>query len=490
MLRRLLLLAAAPAALFVSTGQVAAQSGGRQSSGITAAERRQGAEANPALIAEYGGAYSGPQAGYVARVGQRVAVQTGLGANPSAYTVTLLNSPVNNAFAIPGGYVYVTRELMALMNDEAELAAVLGHEIGHVAARHSAQRQSIAQRNSILGALGQVLVGAVAGNSGLGQVLSRGIGTGSQLATLRFSRTQETSADDLAIQYLTRAGYDPGALSTMLASLAAQNRLDQGGGRDARSMPAWASTHPEPEARVRRAAAQAAATRATGGLRNRDAFLAAIDGMMYGEDPQQGVIEGRTFLHPSLRIAFTIPQGFTMQNGTSAVSISGPNAQAQFSTAAYNGNLGSYVGSVLGSLSGNGARVPQADVRETSINGIPAAYTQIRASSGSTPVDVSVFAYAPTASQAYHFVTLTPAGQGLGAMSSMVQSFRRMTSAEAAAIKPRYVRIVTARAGDTPASLAQRMAYRDNQLQRFLVLNGLTADARLSAGQKVKIVTF
>ncbi|MCA1649330.1 MAG: M48 family metalloprotease [Acidobacteria bacterium] len=475
--------------IFSATPSTAQYAGLRPAAPISAAERQKGAEANPGLVTEYGGAYSGPQAAYALRVGRRVAVQTGLGADPSMYTVTLLNSPVNNAFAIPGGYVYVTRELMALMNDEAELAGVLGHEIGHVAARHSARREKVAKRNAIAGLLGQVLVGAVAGSGGVGQLLSQGIGTGTQLATLKFSRAQETEADDLAVQYLTRAGYDPSALSRVLASLAAQERFEQGSSGDARSLPAWASTHPDPQARVQRAAAQAAATRVTSGLRNRDAVLSALDGMLYGDDPRQGVIEGSTFLHPVLRIAFTIPQGFTMENGATAVSITGPNAKAQFSMAGYAGNLRDYVGSVLASLAGDGGGSPQAAVQETTINGIPAAYTQVRASSGSTPVDVTVFAYAPSRTQAYHFVALSPAGQGLGAMSTMVQSFRTITSAQAAAIKPRFVRIVTAKAGETSTSMSQRMAYDDRKLERFLILNGLTQSSPLTPGQKVKIIT-
>ena len=126
---------------------------------ISPAERKQGDEAHPQLLAEFGGPYSGPQAAYVNRVGKNIALQSGLSNARSDFTVTLLNSPVNNAFAIPGGYVYVTRQLMALMNDEAELAGVLGHEVGHVAAQHSKKRQSAATRNTILGVLGAVLGG-------------------------------------------------------------------------------------------------------------------------------------------------------------------------------------------------------------------------------------------------------------------------------------------------------------------------------------------
>jgi predicted Zn-dependent protease len=124
---------------------------------ISAADKKQGAEAHPQLVAEFGGAVTGPQATYVEGVGKNIALQSGLGNARSDFTVTLLNSSVDNAFAIPGGYVYVTRQLTALMNNEAELAGVLGHEVGHVAARHSAKRQSAAQKNAIFGALGTIL---------------------------------------------------------------------------------------------------------------------------------------------------------------------------------------------------------------------------------------------------------------------------------------------------------------------------------------------
>ena len=136
----------------------ASQAGG-QDRGLSESDRRQGAAANPQLVAQFGGEYKGPQAAYVRRVGQRIAMQSGLAARPDDYTVTLLNSNVNNAFAIPGGFVYVTRQLVALMNDEAELAFVLGHEVGHVAARHADKR---AKRSGLAG-LGAAILGAVTG---------------------------------------------------------------------------------------------------------------------------------------------------------------------------------------------------------------------------------------------------------------------------------------------------------------------------------------
>jgi len=178
-------------ALVIAGAAAPAGNAQRQIATVTSmsqAEKAEGAKAHPELLAEFGGLYNGPQAAYVTSVGRKIAVQSSLSAQQSDFTISLLNSSVNNAFAIPGGYVYVTRQLMALMNDEAELAGVLGHEVGHVAAQHSKKRQSAAQRNSILGVLGQVLVGVVAGDSGLGQLLQKGVGTGAQRRTLKSSR--------------------------------------------------------------------------------------------------------------------------------------------------------------------------------------------------------------------------------------------------------------------------------------------------------------
>jgi predicted Zn-dependent protease len=458
---------------------------------ISARDKSEGAKAHPQLLEEFGGAYAGSQSSYVSAVGKKIAVQSGLSNSQKDFTITLLNSSVNNAFAIPGGYVYVTRQLMGLMNDEAELASVLGHEIGHVAARHSAKREKAATRNSILGALGQILVGAVAGNSGLGQLLQQGIGTGSQLLTLKFSRTQEYEADDLGIRYLARGGYDPTAAATMLASLNGQTTLEaRMRGQDANAMPEWASTHPNSAERVTRARGRAQQTGvARKGIRNRDAFLAALDGVIYDDDPKQGVIDGRTFRHPDLKIAFTVPQGYAIANGTRAVSITGSGGQAQFSGGAMpSGGLPAYVDAVFRSLSQS--QIPYGDVRSTTVNGMQAAYAGARVNASNRQIDITVFAYNPGGSGGYHFVTITPAGSGLGPFESLVGSFARLSAAQAAAIKPRRIDVVTVRAGDTLNSLAGRMAYSDYRLERFLTLNALPSNAALKPGQKVKVVVY
>lgn len=450
---------------------------------ISQTEAQQGAEAHPQLLAEFGGAMAGPQADYVVSIGKNVAVQSGLGNARDDFRVTLLNSSVNNAFAIPGGYVYVTRQLVALMNNEAELAAVLGHEVGHVAARHSALRQQASQQNALLGVLGQVLSGVIFGDSAAGRLGQQISSTVPQLATLRYSRGQEIEADELGIRYLNGAGYDPRAMSTLLASLAAQNSLDaQLQGRDAR-MPEWASTHPDPASRVQTALQKAGAGT---GTTNRDVFLTRVNGITYGDDPKQGVIEGNQFIHPEFRFSFAAPSGYYMVNGSAAVSINGQTGQAKLASANYNGNLDTYVRTVFQGLSQQQAITPQ-NLQRTTINGLPVVYGSARVASGQSQVDVVVYAYEFANNRAFHFTAISPAGQG-NVFNSMFSSMRRISAADAAAVTPRRIEVATVRSGDTVASLSNRMAYTDNRELRFRVLNGLASGQTLTAGQKVKIV--
>ncbi|MXO85104.1 M48 family metalloprotease [Altererythrobacter aurantiacus] len=453
---------------------------------ITQSEAQQGAEYHPQLLSEFGGRMTGPQANYVEQVGQNIAVESGLANARESFTVSLLDSSVNNAFAIPGGYVYTTRQLVSLMNNEAELAAVLGHEVGHVAARHAQRRQANAQRNSILGAGAAILSGILLGNNPLGQQLGQAALQTSQLLTLRFSRSQELEADALGIRYLDTAGYDPRAMSTVLRSLALQNQLDaQLQGRGDAKLPEWASTHPDPASRV-----QTALERAQGlgeGITNRDTFLTRIDGLTYGDSPSQGVIEGQSFIHPDLRLRFTAPDGYYMVNSTRAVAINGQTGQAQFTLAQYGGNLENYVASVFRSLGGDQQALTPASIQRTTVNGLPAAYGTARVNNGQSQVDVVVFAYEFSNDRAYHFQAIAPAGRA-GVFSPLFNSMRRITQAEADNIIPRVLDVVTVQPGDTVQRLASRMAYDTGQIERFRVLNGLVGDEQLRAGQKVKIV--
>ena len=273
----------------------------------------------------------------------------------------------------------------------------------------------------------------------------------------------------------------------MLQSLAAQNSLDaQLLGSNA-AVPEWASTHPDPASRVQNAQ-QLAQAAGAGGVTNRDTFLARIDGLMYGDDPKQGMIEGQTFIHPEYRLTFTAPQGFYMMNGTSAVSINGDAGKAQFSTAPFNGDLSAYVTSVFKALGGDQTTLAPQSIQNTTVNGIPAAVGNARVDQRFAECRRGGLCL-PIRAAIRHSTLRRSLRRGRRACSTpLFQSMRRISSAEAGAVVPRRIDVVTAGRSDTVASFSRRMAFADAQEQRFRVLNGLFGNAELVAGQRYKIV--
>jgi predicted Zn-dependent protease len=437
---------------------------------------------HPQVVRELGGAETGPRAAYVESIGRRVAGYSGV-ANPGqALHFTTLNSAVENAFSVPGGYVYVTRQLMTLMDDESQLAFALGHEVGHIAANHAHIREQYAER-SPFGWMGQI-IGAIFGDT---SVLRR-----ATLDLLSFSREQEYQADRLGMSYIAAAGYDPGGAPALLAALSRQSALQARVlGRTNRQTPEWASTHPLSENRMQRALQLASASGRLGrGVRNRDVFLNELEGIFVDDDPAQGVIDGPSFIHPDLRIQFRVPPGYLMSNGTFAVTVSGSAGKAQFSGGRYSGSLDNYILAVFEQLTGGQMQLAIPQPQHTVINGMPAAFTTARVNTSSGLVDASVVAYQWDPQRVYHFVMLTSGGSGIGSFTPMVNSLRKITPAEAAAIRPRVIHVVTVGPGDTPQSLAGRMAYRDFKLDRFLALNGLAPGASLAPGQKVKLIVY
>lgn len=485
-MRKSILLAAVAAASLIpatAVGQV-----GRYLNPRDVAEAQQ---QHAELVQELGGAETGPRAAYVESVGRRVGVQTGL-ANPGqALHFTTLNSAVENALSVPGGYVYVTRQLMGLLDDESQLAFALGHETAHIAANHAHIREQYTRRSNTYGVLGQIL-GAVLGNTVLGSMMNQSTAQAAKLRTLSFSRDQEYEADALALRYMIAAGYDPAGGPGILGALARASALEARlQGRTNRQTPEWASTHPLSENRMQRALAVARSTGRLGmGLRNRDAYLNQINGMYIDDDPAQGIIDGPTFTHPDLRIQFSVPQGYLMQNGTYAVTVSGSAGKAQFSGGAYRGTLDNYVMRVFQELTRGQNQFAAPPPQRLTIGGMPAALTTARVNTSSGMIDATVVAYQWDPQRVYHFVILTRGGYGVGPFASMINSLRRITPAEAAAIRPRIIDVVPVRPGETVQTLANRMAYRDFKLERFLSLNGLTASSVLQPGQRVKVVTF
>ena len=437
------------------------------------------------LVRELGGAETGPRAVYVQSVGRRVSAFSGIASPGQTLHFTTLNSAVENALSVPGGYVYVTRQLMGLMDDESQLAFALGHEVGHIAANHAHIREQYAERNSV-GIFGQIM-GAIFGR-GVSDILQ----ARARLDMLSFSREQEYEADTLSLRYMISAGYDPAGAAGVLSALSRASALEaRVQGRTNRQPPEWASSHPLSENRMQRVLAQGRATGRLGqGVRNRDAFLGELEGVYVDDDPAQGVIEGPTFTHPDLRIQFRVPQGYLMSNGTDAVTISGSAGKAQFRGGQFSGSLDSAIVLAFRQLTRGEFNIPVPQPQRLTINGMPAAVTTARVSTDSGPIDASVAAYQWDSNRVYYFVMLTPGGYGISPFLPMINSLRRVSPAEAAAIRPRIIHIEAVRPGDTMQSLASRMAYRDFKLERFLSLNGLAANSQLVPGQKVKLVVY
>ena len=455
---------------------------------ISASERAQAAQAHPEILAEFGGAYEGPGTAMVKRIGKEVAVRSNIAAAENECTVTLLNTTVVNAFAIPGCYVYMTRGLLSIMNSEAELASVLGHEVGHVDAQHSKKRQNAALGSGIVSILATVLTGS----SQIGQLA----GQLGQVWTMKYSRDQEYQSDDLGIRYMTAAGYDPFAAAEILQSLGDQQALETRirGQNEAAQIPSWARSHPLTAARVKRATQKAAATGVARGQLKRDApdYYAAVNGMLYGDDPAQGFVEGHKFAHPVLKIAFEVPQGYYLSNGAAAVTATGGQAQIQFSGAKLSDgdSLDSYISNVFQGVLGNN-KAQYTGVQRTTINGLESATATARVATQSGNRDVSVVAYRFGGGNGYHFIFVSPSNVNVSnVVNTTARSFRKLTDAQAAALRKRVIQVVTVKPGDTAESISRRMAFDDYKLERFLVMNNREANPTLRAGEKVKIVVF
>jgi predicted Zn-dependent protease len=431
-------------------------------------------EQHPRILATYGGEFSDPK---LERMVAKVVGQLTFDPdNPrQTYRITILNSPNVNAFALPGGYLYVTRGLLALANDSSELAAVLSHEMAHVTARHGIERQ---QREAEEVLASQVVSEVLGENQQARLALIRG-----KLRMAQFSRNQELEADAIGIKAAGRAGFDPFAAARFLQSMASYTDFRTVSGATDPSLDFLAS-HPNTPQRIELAQRHARQFGEPGtGTRDRDSFLAGIDGMLFGDTPAEGYVRGRTFLHPGLGVTFSVPTGFVIDNSAAAVTAAGPGDSAiRFDGVSLSQNvaLADYLQS--GWVSG----LDKATIRSVQINGSEAARAQ--ASAEGWKFDITVVRAGP---QVYRLLTAVPAAsQNLAQIAdSVAGSFRVLTAAEKAALKPLRVRVVTVAPGQTVGTLAAMMQGVDRKLELFRLLNALGPGATVSAGDKVKIIT-
>ena len=442
--------------------------------GADSPERRLAQSQDPAILAAYGGAYANPalERTVAGIAGRLVAVSP----DPTlTYTIRLLDSPQINAFALPGGYLYVTRGLLALANDASELAAVIAHEMAHVLARHGLQRQ---RREAEAELAARVVSDVLGDDSETRAALLRG-----KLRLAEFNRSQELEADQIGIELMARAGFDPYAAARFQKSLAAYTSWRSAVGDRDMSLDFLAS-HPNAPARVAAAIDRAKRIGPPGtGDRGRDAYLAGIDGLTFGDKSEEGFVRGRAFLHPGLGIAFTVPPGYRIENTAEAVLATGPGDKAvRFDgvTIPAGTTLAAYLqsGWVVG--------LDPATIREGRVSGLPFASASARANNWA--FDISVI---QVGNAVYRILVAAPGSEGspTSDATAVRQSFRLLSEAERTALKPLRLRTVVVRPGDTTASLAARMEGVDEGLRLFRILNGLDAGATLSAGDRVKIVS-
>jgi predicted Zn-dependent protease len=463
-----------------------ASCGGHEGEGgaIGEAERRQGAEVHPQLLTEFGGAYEAEEARYLEALGGKVAAAAGL---EGQCTFTLVNSDVVNAFAVPGCFIYVTRGMMGIVTSEGELAAVLAHEVGHIVGRHGARQQ----RRSLWRQIGVVAVGVLTGS----EQLTRLAGEAAALFTLRYSRKQEYEADDLGLRYLREAGYDPFAASDMLGALGRHEQfMARTRGRDpAKGIPEWARTHPLTGNRIERAREAASATGVgPDELPEHEArYLGEVDGLLWGDDPQQGFVLGRRFTHPVMRIGFEAPEGFTLTNSPQAILIEGPEGiRGQLAGGKLPaGGLEAYAEAVLaGLLRDAPARIGEPE--RLSVNGVPALFLPATVATEQGEVLLRLAAYAGSGGEAWHFLLVSaPSSAADAPGEALFRSFRLLSAEEAASLRPRRIRVVAAAPGETLRSLAARTA-ADHPLDLVMMLNGIAEERPVRPGERLKIVTL
>ncbi|MGP9813131.1 M48 family metalloprotease [Rhodopseudomonas sp. NSM] len=428
------------------------------------------------ILATYGGAYDDPrlEALITATVDRLVAASD----RPDlTYKVTILNSGAVNAFALPTGQLYVTRGLVALASDTSELSSVLSHEMAHVLAKHAAIREDQARQAA--------LVTRVVTDMGTDPEMTALALAKTKLSMASFSRQQELEADGIGVGISARAQFDPFGASRFLTAMERNAALKASRG-DPRSQDFLAS-HPATPERVRNAqnnARQYASPEQTAkGERDRETYLNAIDNIVYGEDPSEGFVRGRRFLHPKLGFTFQVPESFTLDNTAQAViGVREGGSQAmRFDVVRVPAeqSLGDYLNS------GWMENVDKSSTEELSINGFPAASVAARGDQWQFKVYALRFG-----SDVYRFIfaTRTKSAESERNSRDTVNSFRRLTLDEIQAARPLRIKVITVQPGDTVESLSNRMSGVDRPLDRFRVLNGLDANATVKPRELVKIV--
>jgi predicted Zn-dependent protease len=433
-----------------------------------------GRREHPRIIAAYGGVYSDrPAEIMVARIVGRLLAAAN---QPNAqFQVTILDSSEVNAFALPGGYIYVTRGILALASDTSELAAVLAHEIAHVTLRHARARTDRTRTTEIVD---RVITGVFGGDTSTDATANR-----TRQSMAAFGQAQELEADQEGIEYAGKAGYDPQAAARFLGVMSRFASFSAGAGK---GDDGFLSSHPSTPARIQKAVDTATTMfgQSGAGETDRAGYLASIDGLTFGDSPAQGSIIGQRFVHPASKFTFTVPQGYVLQNGQSAVvGVAGDGEAVRFDSADVQADLPltDYL------KSGWIAGLKTDSVVSQSWNGIDMA-------SGLAQTDQWFFRVSVMRldGQVYRFIFAAKADSARFAQGAeaTLKSFRRTEAADLAQLSKVSIKIVTAKPGDTADSLARQMQSLNRGADLFYIINNLYPGDALVPGERYKLVAL
>ena len=434
-----------------------------------------GRENDEAVVAQMGIYESPDLEQYIDDLGQELAAISERPQLP--WTFRLVDDPVVNAFALPGGYVYVTRGILAHLDSEAELVSVLGHEIGHVTARHGANQMSKAQLASVGMNVGMVLAPEEMGQ--FGDAFQSGMG----LLFLKFGRDDERQADDLGLRYMVRTGYDPSEMPGVFDTL---DRVSAAQG--AQRTPAWMSTHPAPENRSARLhdAIRELDPAQLGTRVDRDDYLSRIDGLVFGDDPRQGFFRDDLFLHPSLEFQFSFPDGWDLKNLRQAVIGQSPREDAMITLSmAQEGTAREALNKFF-----EDSQVARMPPTMGSINGLRTSGMgfKVAVDQGTLQGRVGYVEYGGNVYQLIGYSTEQAWPGHEPAIRGALSSFQPLTDARAKNVQPRRLQIVRPERSMTLEQFAAE--YHSTVPENTLALiNGLEAGEQLQAGRSYKVVT-
>lgn len=444
-------------------------------------EMAMGAEAHPQVLAEFGVYPDSNLQRYINNIGQRMVQVSHRSSLPFQFKV--VDSPVVNAFAVPGGYVYFTRGILAYFNDEAQLAGVLGHEIGHVTARHGATQQTQQM-------LGQVaFIGAMIASPRLAQFGDQ-LGQGLQLLFLKFSRDDESQSDELGVQYSSKIGFDAQHMAGFFQTL---QRLS--GGEEGQGLPTFLSTHPDPGNRNKKVKAMALDYQAKNPGKytiNRDGYLKLIDGILYGEDPNQGYVDNNIFYHPQLKFQFPIPARWKYVNSPTQFQMVSPDQKAlMIMTLSPDKELAEAANNFISKNKLNGV-----SQQNTTINGLPAiiqvadqvGQAQQGQAAQTVRIATTYIDYGNLIYMIHGVSDIKDFSANESTFGSTMKNFKVLTDMSKINVKPERIRIKNVYATATLNEVLKGFGTPENRLKELSIVNGMELSDRVPAGTLIKTI--